>query len=269
MTSAPSSSSNNSDGGVDLVDLRFAYGGSASNGPLLLDGFTLSLPPGARCLLVGANGAGEIFSFFFFFLAFFFSLPRQARVARSQAERERNNNKKNTFRQNHAPAGRRRTPHGPALRRLRPRPSRLPRHLPGRLRGPLLPGSGVEEGRGLRGVRRAAAGRPRRGRDPVPRAGGRPAEARTFNLSARHRPELEAAAPLGRPAPARAGGHGPPQTFQGPLAGRSDGRHGCFGEVGSLGLSRGRVRDQGGGGGVRDAHLRRAAGVGDAPGARQ
>ena len=47
MTSAPSSSSNNSDGGVDLVDLRFAYGGSASNGPLLLDGFTLSLPPGA------------------------------------------------------------------------------------------------------------------------------------------------------------------------------------------------------------------------------
>ena len=62
MTSAPSS-------GVDLVDLRFAYGGSASNGPLLLDGFTLSLPPGARCLLVGANGAGGFFSlcFFFFF----------------------------------------------------------------------------------------------------------------------------------------------------------------------------------------------------------
>ena len=57
MTSAPPSSSS----GLDLVDLRFAYGGSASNGPLLLDGFNLTLPPGARCLLVGANGAGEFF----------------------------------------------------------------------------------------------------------------------------------------------------------------------------------------------------------------
>jgi len=57
MTSSPSASA--ASGGVGLVDLRFAYGGSASNGPLLLDGFTLSLPAGARCLLVGANGAGK------------------------------------------------------------------------------------------------------------------------------------------------------------------------------------------------------------------
>lgn len=47
--------------GVELIDLQFRYGGAAAaaTSPLLLDGFTLSLPPGARCLLVGANGAGD------------------------------------------------------------------------------------------------------------------------------------------------------------------------------------------------------------------
>jgi hypothetical protein len=93
MTSAPPSSSS----GLDLVDLRFAYGGSASNGPLLLDGFNLTLPPGARCLLVGANGAGEFFPPLHFLTFFFSSFPieRDARGPLTAFERLQNE-KKNT-----------------------------------------------------------------------------------------------------------------------------------------------------------------------------
>ena len=93
MISAPSSPTN----GVDLVDLRFAYGGSASTGPLLLDGFTLSLPPGARCLLVGANGAGEFF-FVIFVRRLFFPLPSNV-DARGPltAEEPSTSRKKKTF----------------------------------------------------------------------------------------------------------------------------------------------------------------------------
>jgi len=40
---------------IAVLDLRFGHPGAARP---LLDGFTLSLPAGARCLLVGANGAG-------------------------------------------------------------------------------------------------------------------------------------------------------------------------------------------------------------------
>ena len=41
---------------VSVVNLRFGHPGTAAP---LLDGFCLDLPAGARCLLVGANGAGE------------------------------------------------------------------------------------------------------------------------------------------------------------------------------------------------------------------
>ena len=41
---------------VSVVDLRFGHPGAPAP---LLDGFSVSLPAGARCLLVGANGAGE------------------------------------------------------------------------------------------------------------------------------------------------------------------------------------------------------------------
>lgn len=44
------------DAPVAVTDLRFGHPGAAAP---LLDGFCLSLPAGARCLLVGANGAGE------------------------------------------------------------------------------------------------------------------------------------------------------------------------------------------------------------------
>ena len=48
-TEAPSCS------GVAVKDLQFAYPGCAPS----VDGFSLDLPRGSRCLLIGANGAGE------------------------------------------------------------------------------------------------------------------------------------------------------------------------------------------------------------------
>ena len=40
---------------VSVVELRFGHPGTPRP---LLDGFSMALPRGARCLLVGANGAG-------------------------------------------------------------------------------------------------------------------------------------------------------------------------------------------------------------------
>lgn len=55
-TAPPADASDSATPPVCVTELRFGHPGTPRP---LLDGFSLSLPAGARCLLVGANGAGE------------------------------------------------------------------------------------------------------------------------------------------------------------------------------------------------------------------